>query len=222
MPQKCVILDCDNCLLFSPETPGVAQKLDDIGINLPENYDIKCRIHKMDIPDIVNSPGTGELDCIYFIERPHLPQFLNFIRNYFDYVVVWSAGKPRYVRGLVERIFRDVVVKNNKPIVDMILTSNDMVTEANRDYCKPISKVCEKIPFIRPENLLIIDDRAANFVRNLGNGILIPAFNPELTLNDLRRDDTALLDIIRFLSNDTVKKCTDYRKLDKSKIFTSN
>lgn len=110
--KKAVILDIDETLIHSFDAPDDIKNLLNEGIFSSSNYDLRSRVHYMKIPDVVADPGKGEIDHIIFVERPHLREFLQTVRDNFDYVIIWSAGRPRYVRNVVERIFRDVVVNH--------------------------------------------------------------------------------------------------------------
>lgn len=110
---KCIVLDLDETLIHSKA--GTWSKK---GSKVP--------IHNINI----------EGDAWTVIERPHLKDFINFIHEYFDLVIVWSAGTFEYVHAICKLIF---------PYYDecIIYTRDDCVYE-NGNYIKPLIELEKK------------------------------------------------------------------------------
>ena len=99
-----------------------------------------------------------------------------------------------------------------------------------RDHCdqrasileKPIIKMSNNFkPHMGLHNTLILDDRNSTFENvNPQNGILIPRYNPNEFVDDLRKHDDALYKFQRWLLKPEVITCNDLRNLDKNNIFT--
>ena len=67
--------------------------------------------------------------------------------------------------------------------------------------------------------ILAIDDNELTFQHNLDNGIHIPAYEPQPTIESLSQDDDTLLRLKRWLSSPEVIQTADVTTLDKSIIF---
>lgn len=215
---KIIVLDLDETLVHTMDSYESLIKLNILCD--PGCYDIKKRTILLRTVDCVHKKGTGVIENMWSIKRPYLEVFLRFCFEYFEYVIVWSAGVRRYVRAIVENIFKDIGiphivysrekcdsnknVSNYKPL-------NKLLKE-NRDYLKNMSL----------ENTFVIDDRSSTFIENVENGILIPEYCPEANTDEIRKEDTALLQLMKWFLTDEVKNCNDVRTLDKSSIFVSD
>ena len=74
-----------------------------------------------------------------------------------------------------------------------------------------------------PENTIAIDDRESTFSGpNPHNGILIPAYDPDIDVQSLFQDDTALLDLMDWLYRPEVMKSKDVRTLHEFNIFSKH
>jgi len=69
------------------------------------------------------------------------------------------------------------------------------------------------------KNVLMLDDRDDIAEHNMGNLILIPAFEPKMTARSLSEDDGALNSLIEWLLSPEVLTSDDVRTLDKNSIF---
>lgn len=166
--KKVIVLDIDETLLHASEN---YDKFIQIKTNI--NYDLKKYIKILNLRCV---------DCnynIWYIERPHVKQFLSFCFSYFRYVCVWSAGEHHYVNRIVRSLF------NGLPKPHIILTRNDCVSN-EYTYHKPLKKIIKllnkkfsnKSSAVKLSQVLIVDDRVDNFLDNSDNGILIPKFKP--------------------------------------------
>lgn len=184
---KVVVLDLDETLIHSK--PGNIKKT------------TRLTIHKVDI--------EGETWSV--IERPHLQDFLRFIHQYFDLIVIWSAGTYEYVHEICKRIisYYDECV---------IYTRDDCVSK-NNTYIKPLT-ILEKNeyilkPIMNLNTMIVIDNLEDTFVENVSSAIHIPNFEPTVEqLNTVQ--DVALLKIMGFFSEMDRNEVKDVRVLDKN------
>lgn len=169
-------------------------------------------------------------DLTWGIKRPHLKEFLLFCFNYFKIVIIWSAGTYNYVHSLTEILFDGVYEPT------LILTRDDCVTTEN-GIEKPFWKLLEVYPELKDyvwfdqkiegstdyfKNVFIVDDRKVNFRQNPNNGIQIPEFFTSDKIDDLRKEDNALIQLMNWFNSPTVLGATDIRTLDKSHIFDNH
>jgi hypothetical protein len=173
----------------------------------------------------LEKPGYGSKYEMWGITRPHLHRFLSFCFSYFRLVMVYSAGKRQYVESIVDHIFKDL------PYPHLVLSYDDLKKDKNgkvikingRDVIKPLTTVMNAnsltIDYVRPTNTLGLDDLPSTYSDNKGNGILIPAYGPELNEKSLAEEDGNLLKLENWLMTPEVINCKDVRSLDKSKIF---
>jgi len=198
--MKTLCLDLDNTLIFSH------QDVDTKSINLNK---LKGRCEHIKIPDVLESmkKGEGNISNFLVVFRPHLSEFIEFSLKYFDQVVLWSAGRERYVRAI------DFLILPNHKVP--VLHFFDCVFKEDGTTFKELIKKNFDL-----ETTLIIDDRSDTMSKNKDNGILIPVYNPNLSEKAiLDQSDKSLLKIMKWLQRPEVVNCKDYRKLDKSKIF---
>jgi TFIIF-interacting CTD phosphatase-like protein len=212
---KIIVLDLDETLVHTMDNYESLIKLNILCD--PSCYDIKKRTILLRTVDCVYKKGTGVIENMWSVKRPYLDVFLKFCFEYFDYVIVWSAGVRRYVRAIVENIFKDIgtphIVYSREKCDSNENVSNykplNKLMEENRDYLKNMSL----------ENTFVIDDRSSTFIKNVENGILIPEYCPEANTDEIRKQDTALLELMKWFLKDEVKNCNDVRTLNKSSIF---
>jgi len=87
---------------------------------------------------------------------------------------------------------------------------------------KPLNKIWKKQQDITPKNSIIIDNLAINFKYcNPDNGVLIPDYEPKPTMSEINKDDTSLIDLMKWFLKEDVVNSEDVRILDKTKIFVS-
>lgn len=215
---KTLILDLDETLISSYENPTFLEQYM-IYLN-PQIYE------KFHYPPITYSTSLMNHDGptdIWGLQRPFLHEFLHYCENYFDNIIVWSAGIKPYVEYITHDIFR-----NYGHQLPRIIWSRDHCANYGNLYHKPIQKLIDSGMPLDPKMTLIVDDRNHTFMDNPKNGILIPQYRPGKNnarkmpnLYDLlNRDDISLIELIRWFELPEVKYATDYRLLDKSKIFS--
>lgn len=206
-----VILDIDSTLACTSENDDFVTQLNIT--NDPNLIDIRKRIYTLTTDDI-GERGRGEYYTMSGIKRPHLDEFIDFCFSYFKIVGVWSAGKRSYVEHIVPELFG-----NHEPHI--IYTLDDCERNSRGVY-KPLEKIVndERIKrFTSMEKILIIDDNEDTFSMNVDNAIHIPKYEPAFTVNSLRTDDRALLDIMEWLNDIRSINYKDIRNLDKTQIF---
>ena len=219
--NKCIILDLDETLVHSyvENNSYDISALENLKIfSDPSNIDLRQRIYKITIDDVVHKKGTGNKTEMWGIIRPHVREFLIACFSYFKVVIVWSAGRKNYVNAIVDYLFKDI----KRPVV--IYSFDDIEKLPNGTLIKPLSKLINNVPalnkYMSLKNSFILDDRASVFQEpNLFNGIVIPPYKPAFNLRSLRSDDIALKQLIKWLMQPDIINCEDIRILDKTKIF---
>lgn len=211
---KNIVLDIDATLVH---THGDDDEY--LNLNLftnPKMIKYRGRTYSMSLTDVTSPPGTGEEMKLYGIYRPYLKEFIDFCFEYFDNVIVWSAGKKKYVEKMCELIFTD---RNKQPL--LIYNYDDCVIYD--DYIrKPLKKLYDDPRtkgMMNENNTYVLDDRDDTFALNKGNGVMIPEYEATLDIRGLNKDDDNLLKFMAWLSMDENKKSRDVKKLSKKKIF---
>lgn len=211
---KSIVLDIDNTLVH---THGD----DDEYVNLklftdPKMIKHRGRIYSMSLTDVTSPPGTGEELKLYGIYRPWLKEFLDFCFKEFDFVIIWSAGKKKYVEKMCELMFTD---RKKQPL--LIYNYDDC--EIYDDYIrKPLQKLYNDPRTkgkMNEKNTYVLDDRDDTFALNKDNGILIPEYEAEMTVKGIYKNDENLLKLMAFFVLPEVRNISDVRKLNKKKIF---
>jgi len=209
--NKCVVLDLDQTLIATQESMS---SLHNLGIlTNPNLISLRSRIYH-----IIIKNSTNKSYEYWGIVRPHINDFLLFCFSYFKVVAVWSAGERNYVEEIVAHIFKDlpkphiIYARENTQISNQsVLKSLDKLFNHNSIFKK----------YMNRNNTLAIDDNLTTFANNRGNGVAIPAFEPDLNIISLSKDDPTLLQLMYWLLQPHVINSTDVTKLDKSKIFTT-
>lgn len=222
----CIVLDIDSTLVNTFEYSDVPT-IKSLGIlENPKLMALRSRIYRMGLEDVLEKKGKGTFLELWGIMRPHLKEFLIFCLSYFKIVVIWSAGRPQYVKDVSEIMFRDVgdpnVVYTSDECVEHVEYIGDEKIVTMR---KPLSKLYNDPKLkgmLKPENTFIIDDRIYSFAEDPENGILIPPYNPDVTVESMLTDDQALLQLMFWFSKPEVKNSDDVRKLSKREIFLTS
>lgn len=209
MKNIVIVLDIDRTLVNTGDDTGF-EKYKKLNLFGSGNIQNRKNIYNLSITDAVGHPGSGYKTEMSGVIRPHIDEFLRFCFDNFR-VIVWSAGKDRYVHTMCDILFP---LYSEQP--EKILTYNDCVVN-KRDLTKPLSKLFDDE--IGAHNILVIDDTASTFSLNKENAIHIPPY--EFSLNDINRtadNDDRLLQVQKFLK-EHILNCKDVRKVDKSRIF---
>jgi len=208
LSRHSIVLDIDETLIHAVEDMSPFHKLG--FLTNPQLFDLRYRVFLLNLdttPRRYLSPPS-----IWGITRPGLNDFLSFVDAYFQYVFVWSAGKYDYVHRACEQIFK----YHRKP--DAILTWDDC-QKHNNSYSKPLVDIVNNVPGMNLDNMLILDDRVENFRYNPYNGILIPAYRPQLTAESIIQPDNALNKFTNWLLRPEVMYSTNLQTVFKNDIF---
>ena len=204
LTNKCIVLDLDECLLHT-FSDNVLSRL---GVFTdPKLQRLRKRCYNLKIRDAFVPKGTGRVDIVQGIKRPHLNDFLIFCFAYFKVVAVWSAGRRSYVEAIVREIFKDI-----QPPHVVYTWDNLRKNYGGQKYDKPLLKMIAEVPqldrYMNLQNTFMMDDRSSSFLDNPLNGIEIPAYDPEPTLQELQADDVALLQVQQWLRQPSVAQAT--------------
>lgn len=219
-----IVLDLDSTLIwtfdddekedFSEEDH--ANKLKKISLySDPKKIELRKKIYRL---DMLNSRGqaTGEKDVMYGVRRPYLDEFLDYIGENCNHIIVWTAGIRRYGDELSNRIFKN----HRKP--DLILTRASLKETVDdedgqiKECMKPLSDIYKIFVDMNETNTIVVDDKKSTFNDNPDNALHIDAFSCDLEEIDiLNNGDDCLLKIIEWMETDEVKNCTDIRKINK-------
>ncbi len=221
LTDKCIVLDLDETLVHThaekeTDTMELFQNLN--FYNKPEYMDIRKRCYKITMDDVLSKRGEGVKSEMWGIFRPHVKEFLHFCFNYFKIVIIWSAGRRNYVEQIVDKLFLEL----KRPHI--IYTFDDLEKLPDGTFIKPLNKLIVKYPnlnkYMGLHNSFIVDDRTSVFQEpNPNNGIVIPAYNPHFTVDNLRKSDIRLKQLMDWLQKPEVMKCSDIRTLNKNDIF---
>ena len=216
--DKYIVLDIDATLVHTHDEDSTKFEMLDI---YSDEDKIKYRknLYALKIIDVSRVSGSGEVSILTGIYRPHLRSFLDYCRRYFAGIVIWSAGQKKYVEKLVENMFP---FQDFQPI--LVYNYNDCIIADNDDFIrKPLSKLYKDKRLkgkLSEKNTLILDDRDDTFALNSKNGVQIPEFESDMSIEDISsHDDIHLLKFMSWLETKEVKNTDDVRKLRKDKIF---
>lgn len=212
-PYK-LVLDLDSTLVHSS---GIMEEYERLEIaSNPKRKVLLDRLYNFQLVDVMDPPGTGMTTVMWGTKRPHLAEFLTFASTYFEEIIIWSAGQPKYVHAIADVIFPDTFFGDPTKRSIRILTSEDCVMQGRWVY-KPISKLAN----VNPAYCFCLDDRDDTFSKNSQNGIKIPAYEPSPTVESIMADDVALVQLMCWLSLPEVMNASDVRQLNKKSIFTT-
>lgn len=212
LTDKHIVLDLDSTMIHSTSEMNIVKELNS---ELETNSNLRNQIYFLKLVDATKTEGTGSVEEMWGVFRPGVFRFLEFCFRYFKGVHVWSAGRRFYVHAIVTELF-----KMKKP--HNIFTYDDCDFNKNEStVCKNLSKIFKSDNHYgaNKRNTFALDDRDDTFSKNVGNGILIPRFEPELTVENIMADEISLLQLQLWLMQPEVVRCTDVRKLDKNNIF---
>lgn len=163
--------------------------------------------------------GSGTVDIYAGQVRPYCRDFIDYLKEHKYNIAVWSAGQKRYVDEIVKLLFP---YNDFQPLV--VYNYDDCNTEEGDDNLKkPLDKLFKdkRIKGIFNEkNTFVLDDIPDTFSLNHKNGIEIPEFNSELSIEDITdHNDSFLINLMCWLETKEVAECDDVRKLKKDKVF---
>lgn len=171
LTNKCIVLDLDETLICTMEKHHLAKRLIDTN---PRFHHLRSRYYEFELDG----------DVMGGLMRPNLQAFLNFCFDYFQCVIVWSAGTKKYVEKICKVIF-----PGRKP--HKIYSREKCIFDKNKNQIfKPLQRLVEDptVPgSVTLQNTFAIDDRDDTFSQNVANGIQIPKWSP-----DAERPDSLL------------------------------
>lgn len=213
LTNKTLVLDLDSTLIFTSDSFESFETLE-LYTN-PQHSHLRPRVYKFDVIDVVDKPGTGVKSSMWGVLRPHVHDFLNFCFDYFENIIVWSAGQLKYVHAICDILFVDV---NREPV--LIYSFEDCERTDNYLY-KPLVKITnQEFKHITMDKMLILDDNEITFSKNKDNALHISAYEPNLTPEGIVENDMTLVNLTKWLMLPEVIDCKDVRKLDKTNCFT--
>ena len=148
-------------------------------------------------------------DTLFFIKRPFLDQFLLFCHDYFHKVIIWSAGEDKYVKKIVDIIFKDLKL-------DLVWARSKC---SKKNHGKPIQKIIDNTEMVSLGLTFFIDDKDFNLLDDLKNGIIIPEFSPKTKQECIETQDNALDLLMKWFSLPDITYADDVRKLNLGEIF---
>lgn len=180
-----VVFDLDQTLISTFPDHRVLPQLDIL--TNPDYSDIRDRCYVMSF----FSSRTNKEEVYAGIERPHLQQLLAYVHDRYN-TIVYTAGEEDYGHAVVRQIFP------YEP--EYIFTKYDCLHEGD-EYSKPLKRLFELEPELKRltsvERMVLVDDREENFKYNQPHqGILVEAYEPELTIAGLREPDDELMKLI--------------------------
>ncbi len=191
LTNKNIILDLDDTLVNTRESIDTIEQIDLV------DPDARKRFYSLFLP--------GDYYHVWGMMRPGCKEFLSFCFDYFDKVIVWSAGDDKYVKSMVERLFEGL------PEPDGVFSRQYCETDGT-NTTKPLLKLQPHYPNLDLTNSLIVDDRDHNSLTcNPDNAVIIPPYT---------QDDDALYKLMEWLLRPEVRRSSDVRTLDKTQIFT--
>lgn len=140
--------------------------------------------------------------------RPYVKEFLDFLRDTFARVIVWTAGTREYAEAVVDVLFES----DKRPYLVLArencresLVPNGMV------YTKPTTPLAHQHD-IDPTLVLTIDDKPHTFSHNHRNGLLIPPYMGD-------ENDTELVKVMNWMCSPDFQRADTITSVDKSKVF---
>jgi len=213
LTNKTIVLDLDSTLIYTSDNFKHYESLK-LYTN-PEHTHLRNRLYKFDVIDVVEKPGSGVRSSMWGVLRPHVYEFLDFCFEYFENVIVWSAGQLRYVHAISDVLFID---PEKQPI--LIYSYDDCDSNDNYLY-KPLIKISQQeIPSVTLDKCYILDDNDMTFSKNKDNALHIPPYEPELTPKGIMDSDDTLLNLTRWLMKPEIMNARDVRKTNKEDCFT--
>mgnify|MGYP005995367133 CR=1 FL=1 len=211
--EKNLVLDLDHTLIHTQDDNRDFKKLKLYSDS--KNAHLRKKTYNLNLVDVEPSPpGSGDVMQLTGAVRPYLKEFRDFIFKNFNRIIVWSAGRGKYVRRLCEILFPG----ENFPYD--VLTYDDCDIDEGNQVFKPLQKIFDKYPEMNEKNTLLIDDRLETIEDNKDNGIMIPPFHTKLKKEDLEdNNDVCLLKLMSWFSLKEFKNCSDVRELYKDDIF---
>lgn len=209
-PKNTVVLDID-CTLVNTIEDEHFEFYKSLNLGNSKNISLRDRVYCASIDDATKNPGAGKKYELSGVFRPYLDEFLEFLFDNFN-VIVWSAGKDRYVHTMCDILFPHY---SRQP--QIIYTACESIIKSNGFTIKPLSMLYNDK--INASNIFIIDDTPSTYSRNPDNAIRIPKFLCHVSdIKKISNEDNHLLVLKNFLEKNMVN-CNDVRNVKKN-VFT--
>lgn len=213
---KNIVLDIDATLVH---THGDVEDFSELKIYSNDDaLKYRRKVYTMKLVDVSTPNGVGEITMLSGIYRPYLRNFLDFCRNYFDNIIIWSAGQKKYVEKMTEIMFP---FEDFQPL--MVYTYDDCLVGRDDYLKKPLKKLYNDKRLkgkLNEKNTFVLDDRDDTFSLNPNNGIQIPEFESDMSVDDITgHPDDNFLKLMSWFHSKEVRESEDVRKLKKDKIF---
>lgn len=185
--------------------------IDETCVHTVEEQDSKV------LTEMFNSPKEKQLrERVYIIQfksgswmwgikRNYLEEFIIFCFSYFSKVILWTAGQEEYAELMAKHI-----CGKNKPYM---LLSRKHCIEYGDSYIKPFSALESKENNITSDNTIMLDDNSFYMQMNKGNAIIIPRYQPDITMESLKQCDLALVMVMFWLQRKEVKNSGKIKEL---------
>ena len=149
-----IILDLDETLVSVSTNPKRARGAYDFKFWLPD-------------------PVTKNPLWYYAQKRPNIDIFLRYIFKKFKTVSIWTAATREYA----EQVILGIMTAEQQKRLAFVNTRGELKFISNGSYTKPLHHVFNNHVSIKKNNTIMIDDRRSVIVENLGNAIIVPAWN---------------------------------------------
>ena len=182
-----IVLDLDSTLICTYEGESSRSTFSKLKI-YTENEDIAHRVYHFELEN-----GS----FMWGVFRPGVAEFLKWSYNFFNNVIIWSAGMRCYVKKIVHILNKSLDITNP----DIVFYREHCTNINNKKIIKHLDKIFEisslKNKNINKKNTLLIDDNKSNHKHNKENTILIPAYLPDFTIEGILIDSDRSLLILR-------------------------
>lgn len=202
-----LVLDLDQTLICSKSNSEISLKRLKM---FEKNPELKYKVYYF---------GKGE-DLIWGVYRPGLTEFIQWATDFFDNVIVWSAGTNIYVKEITRAIWNEAGL-----VYPTIIFSREKCTGVNEHTHKIMENLFNdesaKKLNITKYNTVILDDNLNTISKNKDNSIYIVPYSPHFTRNGIANTEDNSLDKVRkwfeSLKKDIKNNSKfDIRKYDKS------
>ena len=225
--EKAIVFDMDELHLHTCDESEYTELLNhDKAFQCPETVGLRNSLFRLDFPDIEYEEEVK----MWGVVRPRLYEFLDFCFKHFRVVVVWSAGQHGYVHEAISQVWGKYhsphIIFTARNCEYQCLECSSYGTKYD-DECKcggelRMVKPLEKFwnhpkwgKYMSPENTVIIDDRNSVFRKcNPRNGIQLPKFEPEVSVEGICKDDDTFERLMDFFRSEKFVDAEDVRKIN--------
>lgn len=186
-----IVLDLDETLIKSKK---FKVKVDD---DVILGWLMSSRMFEIKLVDCTTPKGEGDIYYMKVLKRYGLDEFLDWCHKYFRVVIVYSAGKERYVEAIVDGIFK----YDKHPY--LVYHRDNCSVGSTGDTLKPLVDMYAENPELNDivpiQRMFCLDDNDYTYENNPHNGILIPKFSPFKKLSEV--DDNELFKVITYVES---------------------